>query len=389
MEKVCYDIFRNWNDEFLWDVKILYELKGYKFEDIVDLSNIALGNQSTQYIIEIFNKLKAHINSYKVSKINILNYTEKQLFPKELSDKYYKEKHNIILQLLRKHQEEKQEEVDSFYKSFYDKIKVVHNISSIPIDIDLESIKEETDHNVKTIQKNTVNGKSSLKFHIVGAKTGRLAFEKGSINVYGLPRHLRKCIVAPQGYDIVEFDLKAAQPRLAIFDTQNEEFKDKFRDVVDIYSIFPGDREKNKIDFLTWMYYTNRNETFEKEAYSIVEHKNNLYHTAKQNGKVVNRFGRVLFYHEGEEKHVLFQNYITSLEVDSILQILCNVYDRLKNTQSRILFPFHDSIVCCVNKKENCIIEEIRSIIQDTLRKEFNALFPVNIKTGKNYGDMK
>jgi hypothetical protein len=391
---VCYDVMKvldklnfDCSSLLFHDVKIIYELKGYKFENLVELGNLILGEAELIKYNKLAAKIKAHLTSYKFSKISIASHPENQLFPIDLLKEFYSEKTRIIMELYKRYYNEHSEELDTFYGSLYKYAYILHNISKSPLNIDLESIKDETGHFAKSIRDNTSNGEARLYFHIVGAKTGRLAFKKGTINVYGLPRGIRRCIVAPSEYRIVEFDFKSVQPRLAIMATNDGQFKDRFRNVRDIYSIFPGDRQKNKIDFLTWMYGNVKNEMFEKEASAIGEHRNQLYIRARNEGKIINKFGRILYWQD-EEKNVVYQNFITSHEIDAIMLVMKDVYNLLKQKKSRIIFPFHDSLVCLIHKNEVNFIEQIKNLMEETLKLQFDSLFPVEIKSGKNYGEM-
>ena len=390
---ICFDVtrifdaFGNFNSLFVHDVKMLYELRGKKFDTLVELVDLVLGSSFSEKYTNLATKVKAHSTSYRIAKIDTTAWNDCALIPHDLFYDFYKERAKLILELYRRHCEDRCAEVDEFYKSLYQSALILENVASQQIDIVLKALDGKTGHHVGVIKKNTFDGKAHLHFHLVGAKTGRLAFKKGTINIYGLPKDLRSCIVAPQDCSIVEFDLKSAQPRLAIMSTMDEDFKIKFRDIRDIYSVFPGDRQKNKIDFLTWMYSNNKNEMFEKEAYPICTLRDELYIQARNTGKVANRFGRVLYW-QGEEKNVVFQNYVTSNEVDAILLVMKHMHERLKGTKSRILYPFHDSIVCAVHKDEENIINELKDIMEKTLYVQFNSYFPVEIKMGKNYGEM-
>jgi hypothetical protein len=388
---ICYDLMRVLDYGFGYipviDIKILYELKGHKFENIAELGQMILGESFVEKYNNLSAKIKAHLTSYRLAKINTSLYGESELIPDALYRNFYEERSKLILALYSYYIDQDLDETDRFYHSLYESAVILHDISKSPIDIDLKALDSKVGHHVKTVKKYTVDGKANLHFHVVGAKTGRLAFKKGTINIYSFPKDLRTCIVAPPDCSIVEFDFKSFQPRLAICNTLDEEFKTKFRDIRDIYSVFPGDRQKNKIGFLAWMYSNNKDEMFEREAYPICTLRDELYIQARNTGKVVNRFGRAIYW-QGDEKNVVFQNYVTSNEVDAILLVMKKVYERLKGRQSRIMFPFHDAIVCSIHKSEEYLVNEIGNIMEKTLYSTFNSYFPVEVKMGKNYGEM-
>lgn len=381
---ICFDAFKIM-DTFgsdgskLYDVKVLYELAGYRFRNLIDLARDVLGEGRVLKYVGISDTIKAHLHSFKVAKINCNQYNIEKLLPEKLIENLYKERSVLLISLFEKF--EKDEVVSFFSERFYDVMRTLHQISQVPIKLDSSSIKEDETHFATSLK--SFGGEVNLKFNAVGAKTGRLGFRKNSLNVYNLPRSLRKCIVASEGYKIVQFDYKSFQPRLAIFSTEDESFKDKFKDVEDIYSMFPGDREKNKISFLSWMFSLRKDEMFEKEASAIQSYRTKLFYEAKKNGRLLNKFGRYMPY-TGEEKNVVFQNYITSLEVDSVLSACVWVNKFLTNKKSRVLLSYHDALICEISKDEMSMIENIKDFMEMSST-GLDFRFPVDIKMGSNF----
>ena len=149
--------------------------------------------------------------------------------------------------------------------------------------------------------------------------------------------------------------------------------------------MFPGDRAKNKIGFLAWMYAKTRvsNDTFDSRAWPIWELRNKIYKEAKEKGFLTTRWGRRLLWRD-EDIHVVFQNFITATEVDSILHVAKSVEKVLKDRSTRILFPFHDSLVCEVAENEEFLIGDLKKIMESSL----NDHYPVGVAEGNNFGQM-
>jgi len=388
---VCFDSFKymnffSKNALFVYDVKTLYRLFGYKIDSLIDLGTALLGVDRLNRYVDLSNKIKYHLNSYSVCKIDYKKYSEDKLFPADLLAELYRERAKVIIELFLRFDEK---DVMSFYNKFYDKLKTLFYISQNHILIDKEYIKNIDSFHVQTILKSIKEDNTiQLKFNPVGAKTGRLSFEKNSLNIYSLPKErVRQAIIAPDDFRLVQFDYKSFQPRLAIFSTDNETFKNKFRNVYDIYSIFDGDREKNKMGFLAWMFGVDNN-LIEFDALPIRELRMNLYEQFLKLGKLINPFGRVLKYTR-EPVHSIFQNYITSLEVDCMLAVLQELEMKLEDKKSKIIFPFHDAIVFYISKHEVSLIKEIKYIMENTHTNMFGTKFPVDIKIGKNFGQME
>jgi len=216
---VCFDylnLLKNFGDKFnnVCDIKTIYQLKGLKFDNLIDLSRCVLGQDRIQKYVEVSDKVLAHINSYKIAKIDYRKFGEEALLPPSLLAALYSERATVIMDLYRKFYDNKSCGYDCKIEEYYSKhfvgsIKSLHEISLEPINIDLESIKDDNSHQAKSIRRNTIENKLKLEFNPVGAKTGRLAFKRKTANIYGLPRETRSCIAASEDCKIVQLDFKS------------------------------------------------------------------------------------------------------------------------------------------------------------------------------------
>lgn len=386
---VCFDARKLFDhfDGFFWDVKTIYELMGFQFKSLIELHSQVFEKKDSEKYLAISNKVKSHIASYVACGIDPARFKTSHILPEDLLFDLYNERAVLVKQLfLNLSNEDK-----FFYKeTFFNTMKILHKISKKPIKIDLGNVKDFDNYYFDSIKKNSHKGFANLEFKFVGASTGRLGFESGSLNLYALPKKMRDCVVASESCNIVQIDFKSFQPRLAIFSTDDEEFKIKFSNVVDVYGVLPGDREKNKIAFLAWMFgkkQGDEREGFEAQLSPIKDHRDDLYRKAKHDGYLVTKWGRRLFY-RGEPRHVVYQHYITATEVDSVLHLLPQLYNALKETKSRLLFPFHDAIVLEVHNEDLSKVALLKRYIQDSLFGKFQALFPVEVSMGKTFGKM-
>jgi hypothetical protein len=389
---ISFDIQQNFsryiNDEnfFCYDLDILFKLRGYKFDSFNELIKLCFDDNSLHSYWQSFHNLNSYIKSYKFSKIDIGKFEIDKLFPEKIWLSFFKEKIFLMIKLYDIIKDEK--DIFDFYEDFfYEKCQNIFDISTNYIYFDRNFILNDPIENSYILGFLKEHDRMKLKFNFVGAKTGRLGFKKNTFNLYNLPKTLRQSILPKEGHKIVEFDFKNFQPRLAICSTDDENFKNKFNNIEDIYSVFDGDRDKNKIELISWMYSNQKNLKFEKEAFPIKNLRNILFNKSKENRKIVNTFGRPLFFDGNSEDHVVFQNYITSIEVDAILSLMKEL-DNFKKTNNffRVLFSFHDAIVCEVNEKNIQIVSEIKSIIEFKMFSMFNFYFPVTFKVGNNYG---
>jgi hypothetical protein len=382
---LCFDCFNllNFNrDCFFYDVKILYELQGYKFNNIISLLKEVFDESVIDKYCFLSEKIKAHIKSYNISKIEIVNFSMKDLFPFDLISEFYIERSLLIKKL---YENIKDKDLIKFYEEyFYSVVKKIYDINQQYLELDLKKIKQLNNYHISFLNEN----KTKLYLKPVGAKTGRLSFKKGTLNLFNLPKKLRSCILAPKYFKIVQFDYKSFQPRIAIHITNNEEFKKKFRDIDDIYSKFSGDRETVKISFLAWMFSERIDDVFDVEAIAIRKHRKFLYEQLLKNGKILNDFGRVIYFH-GEQENVFFQNFITSVEADMILSTLSILMKALENRKSKLLFPFHDAIIFKIHNDELFLIRKIKNFMEVHHEARFKTNFPIEVKVGKNFGEMR
>ena len=392
---ISLDLSRHFNRHFsgiCYDISTLLKLKGNKFDSFNEIIKTVFVDAETTAYFKALAIFMAYIKSYKVTNININEFDIIKTIPEDVWLSYYKEKIFLIKRLYDDFIESEYM-LKVFYKgNFYYKCELLHNLSKQDLLVDKDFVLSDIESNSYVLNHIKSDDKLKLKFNFVGAKTGRIGFKKNSFNLYNLPRELRKAIIPRSGFKIVEFDFKNFQPRLAINAVLDENFKEKFKEVEDIYSVFNGDREANKIELISWMYSNQRNSKFEEEAHAIKELRKYLFNLIKQNGYVVNTFGRPLYIDSHTEEHVIFQNYITSLEVDSILYLIeeLNKDNKLlaESDRFRIMFPFHDAIVCEIKEDSLFLCDDIKNTLEDRMKKLLKSYFPVNIKVGDNYGSL-
>jgi hypothetical protein len=386
--RICFDYLghpidiENFNT--FYDVKILCGLAGMGGNSLMEFARAS--PVTAQYLAEyedVTLKMNNVIRSYKKSKILYQNYPFDSLFPDFMLLKFMTIQAKIVHDLFLKQQKE-----TVFYEKLLPSIVALAETAKEPVYINASALAHDYTHFSKLLKRLRPEGKLYLRYNFIGAKTGRLSFAPGTVNLYILPKSLRAAIVAPEENSIVQIDFKSFQPRLAIFSTNNIEFKKKFQNIDDIYSVFDGDRETNKISFLAWMFSNGYNHVFEYAATPILDLRKNLFAELKINGKIINPFGRSIHY-DGQEENVTLQNYVTSVEVDVILSLVMDIHLFLKNKKSKIAFPFHDSLVLYVHKKEMELVEKIKSIMEMKCRDMFGAVFPVSVKIGDNFGEMK
>jgi hypothetical protein len=391
-ERVMYGIERLKNslhDVFAWDVSLLLALRGNRAESLVELCRASLKNSESKRYEELSDRILAALKSYEVCDIDIKQFPMKDLIVNELLEDFCRERARLSFLLFDEIKQEK--DLLDFYKfRFFGIYKRLLEINSQDIHIDTDKLSQYDNPHVSAINKKLKkNNTLRLNFKPVGSKTGRASFGKGSLHVYSLPKDMRSIIKAQDGHRIVQFDYKNFQARIAISLTNDEGFKKKFLSSQDFYSEFGGDREEVKLSFLSWLFSDRYSETFDQQAQPIREHKERLYEQFLETGQIKNVFGRPLFFGENDPKHLIYQNYISSTEADMILELSSIILEKLnKNKEIRLLFPFHDAFVFEIKEDKLNMVDKLEKVISTYYLKMFNTMFPVEIKSGSNFGEM-
>ena len=391
--KICFDVSKvydyfNNNFSFIYDVKILYGLLGHKFDKLIDLMKQLPFDDDVEKYIEMSDKIKYHINSYKNTRIDISKFENEVLFPEGALEELYRQRSLLLVKSFNLIQDK---DLINYYENyFYKFLPVIHSMNQNLVEINLDNFNNKDFTIPDFVKKNTKENKAKVQINPIGAKTGRMTCKKDSFNFYNINKSIRNIIQASNDSVFLQIDYKSFQPRLAIFSTNDEQFKNKFGNIDDIYSVFSGDRKRNKLAFLAWMYSNNSSERFSKEAYPIEKLKLETFKQARKENKIKNVFGRVLYFDDNTEEHVIFQNYITSLEVDFMISVCVELFNFLKEYKTKILFPFHDSIIFELNKNESHLVDSIGNIMINFFEKRtFFTKFPIDVKIGDNLGDMK
>jgi hypothetical protein len=356
MKNIVYDISEISDlPEFVYDVKILYQLSGLKVESFSSLCNDFLDEYETEAYGRLCKRAKAHLRSYAECGIPI----QKEFIPAPIQESIVNERSALTDLLFKRFSHDR---IISFYENAFSKIKALHAIGR----------------------------GAGLKFNFVGSRTGRLSFKKKTFNPYTLSKEKRSCIKARPGYKIWEFDLKSCQPRIAIACTYDYDLRQNYL-TDDIYAAFKGERKDIKLKFLHWLYSSNPSQfpEFETAFKPIKDLRENVYRMACER-EVLNFFARPLYFPKDVQPNAVFQNYITSNEADALLGITEKTYNLLKETQSRILFPFYDALVCEISEDESDLPGKVKKLIENSYVQDvFYCVFPVETKKGDDYAHLE
>lgn len=324
-----------------YDLKILFDLSGRKL-----------------VLSEFDNKINAQLHSYQISGINITKYNLEKLFSNKQFFNDLTAQRNEKLNFL--FQEIKDLDVLSFYEQFRPFIDLLNNkINNQTLITDLKPNK--------------------IAFNPTGSKDGRLTIKKGFLNLFSLPKEERHRIKCKENFRFVQFDYRSFQPRIAIFLTDNENFKSSFAHKEDIYE-GTSDREKQKLKFFQVTFGKEVSDTLQLRP--IFDLRKKIFEEIRTKGKIISPFGRPIFFHN-EEENVIFRNFITTCESDMIFTAAAKLDILLNGRQSKINWIFHDAIMFEIYKDEISLIKEIKNLMENNY-----GYFPVKTSIGRTFGEL-
>lgn len=338
------------------DLKILFNLSNKK-------ENIEAIAETDLEFAKLHKKHLALLKSFQVCGIDLskISVYQNPFVDSEFCQEFNKQKDEFCIRQL---ENIKDQDVLIFYDRFLPFVKILEN----------------------KINNNTLNTShfetNKIAFHPTGTKDGRLSSVSGLLNVYSVSKEDRHHIKSDPSFRFVQFDYRNFQPRLAIFLTDDQHFRERFLSLEDIYSTGNLSREEQKLLFFRTMYGIDSPQ--ESSLMPIFKLRKKLFQDIKNKGKILNLFGRPIWYNN-EEEHVVFRNYITSCEADFVYQKIIEIDKLLEQKKSKICFPFHDAIVFQIHNSEIKLIKDVKKIMEN-----FESIkFPVQIKQGENFGDMK
>jgi DNA polymerase I-like protein with 3'-5' exonuclease and polymerase domains len=264
------------------------------------------------------------------------------------------------------------------YKFLCELQKVLLDIEARRVNLDLASLRSKRhDFRANQFYNKVRRLKPYVRYNLFGTKTGRLTTKKGSFPILTMNKNYRQILV-PQNDIFVELDYNAAELRTLLHMSGEEQPQQDIHDW-NITNIFPQitDREAAKKKVFSWLYNPiaedKHLEQFYNRSLILKEHWDG--------DKIINPFGRKI---PADAKHAL--NYIIqSTTSDLFLRRILELAKLLHSRKSFISFLIHDSVVIDLDKSERHLIQEIA----DTFARTDFSKFLVNMKAGKNYGEMK
>tara|TARA_R110000824_G_scaffold139990_5_gene305493 strand:+ start:1250 stop:2305 length:1056 start_codon:yes stop_codon:yes gene_type:complete len=216
-----------------------------------------------------------------------------------------------------------------------------------------------------------------------GTKTGRLTTKKNTLPILTLPKSFKKAIT-PQNDYFLEIDFNGAEVRtlLGILEKQQPAGDIHEFHLHHVFSNFDS-RSQAKEAFFAWLYgakkAVNIQQQHQLDAYYQKEHVLQKYY---QGGRVTTPYGKTIM---NVDAHHALNYIIQSTTAELCLKQFLKVNYLLSRTaSSRVSFLVHDAIVLDMSHEDETVIPDIIDLMRST---NFGN-FAVNIKKGKNLGEM-
>jgi len=322
-------------------------------------------------------KIKSLINACMQSKVSLSENCFFDLAPKKFLIDYCDIKNKICNHIFDNYEKPKEY---NFYKRFNE---LLHDIKYRKLNIDLQNMQNLLyKENANVFYKKLCNDINRINYNLFGSVTGRLTVKKDSFPILTFPKQFRN-VLKPNNDWFVSFDMNAAEIRMALALAGKQQPIGDFHQwsVSEIYGN-KLTRAQAKETTTSWLYNSNSPLAllYDKQLSSIFD-KNLLKNKYWINGIVYTPYDRKL---EADEHHAI--SYLNqSSFIDLFHRQIIKVDDFLTNKKSYVAFMIHDEFVLDMTDDEKDEILEIIKILEDTPY----GKFPVNIKAGKTFGEMK
>jgi hypothetical protein len=313
---------------------------------------------------------RAFLNSFYEAKVNLDDVCFYDLVPKKFLLKYCAIKNKVTEHVFENYKKPLN------YDFTLELYKFIDEISKQRLNICLNDLNFSDTH-VRKIYDKVRKASKYIKYNPWGTSTGRLTVDKDSFPILTLNKELRSAI-KPKNDLFIELDFNAAEIR-TLLGLAGEEQQD--RDIHEWLSkhVFDSkyDREQTKKKVFAWLY----NPDAKNKKLSQYIDKKTILKKYYFDGVVKTPYNRSM---EVDDKKAL--NYLVqSTSSDLFLRSALNVRKVLKETNSKIAFCIHDSLVIDFCKEDKQLLQ---SLIELFASNQFGK-FKVNLSMGKNFGAMR
>jgi hypothetical protein len=261
--------------------------------------------------------------------------------------------------------------------------RFIAHIANKQIDIDKSLLVDRLyDVQAKKLFDRVNSGNTKIKYNMFGSTTGRLTVTENSFPILNLGKKLRD-VIKPTNNWLVELDLNAAELRMSQA-LLNEGQKEGDLHEWSATNIFGGEltRTEAKEAATKWLYNSsaklsqqhlqNLNDFYKKDALLAMYFVDGAIHTP---------FGRVI---PCDEYHAISYLNQSSL-IDLFHRQILKMREGMEGMKSFIKFMVHDCVVIDLADEDKVKLPLLIKSLSETKY----GPFPVNVKIGPDYGNMK
>lgn len=322
-------------------------------------------------------KLKSFMNSFIQSKVSLKENCFFDLVPQRFLINYCEIKNKITNHVIEAYEKPIEYE---FYRRF---TELVNDIKYRELNIEIKNISNMLGKEDALAFYRKINDSNKhINYNIFGSITGRLTVKKDSFPILTFPKQYREILI-PKNDWLISFDMNAAELRTALALAGHKQPVGDFHDWT-VGNIYNNELKRSEAKETTtaWLYNSHSPLVlkYDKQLSNIFD-KSGLKNKYWINGLVHTPFHRKI---SADEHHVI--SYLNqSTFIDLFHRQIIKVDDYLQNKKSFVAFMVHDELVLDVSDDEKHEIINIINILQETIY----GKFLVNVKAGKNYGNMK
>jgi hypothetical protein len=326
---------------------------------------------------DINNKLRAFITSFFEAKVSLKENCFFDLVPERFLKEYCEIKNRICQHVFDTY--EKPSEY-TFYRRFSE---LLGSISDRELQISRSRIADRLwNPQGKKLWQKVNEGHTSVKFNMFSSVTGRLTVTDRSFPILNLAKELRD-VIEPTNDWFVELDLNAAEMRIALALAGQKQPDGDLHDICR-KEVFNDEvtRSEAKTIATKWLYSSSSEDVKKYDAaLSKFYNKEKLLSEYWKNGYVYTPYGRKI---EADLHHAI--SYLNqSTLIDMWHRQLIKADDMLVGKQSFLAFPLHDCGLFDIKEDEKNMLPDLIKTLSDT---EYGN-FPVGVKIGSDYGNMK
>jgi len=319
----------------------------------------------------INDRLKSFYLSFKEAKVSLRENCFFDLVPEKFLIEYCYLKDEITNHILTNHERPKN------YEFLREMTEFLTDLKYEDLNLNLDNLSPEE---AIEFRRKTKNKKNYVDYDLFGSVTGRLSETKNTFPILHLNKNLRSAI-EPKNDWFVEFDMNGAELRTSLGLLNMPQPEGDIYQWISSNALNNLNRTDTKKVTIEWLYNSHNpvynqqkdalNKLFKKDALKAMYWVDGFIHTG---------FGRKI---ECDEHHAIpYLNQSTFIDLFHRQTLKLN---KKLTKKTKIAFLIHDCLVLDLADEEK---SELPELIEELSNTKFGK-FPVNVKIGNNYGNMK